>query len=102
MNTEYKFREVLADYTFTDEQNGSSYVWKNYYDAGTRINEYSVFIMTPGGSFTETHYQRAYPAEVVESLLKDAGLTLLRVNDAYTHNPPAADSVRLSFVAVKP
>jgi ubiquinone/menaquinone biosynthesis C-methylase UbiE len=102
MNTEYKFKEVLRDDTFTDERDGSSYVWKNYYDENARINEYNVFVMTAGGSsFSETHLQRAYPTETVMRLLTDAGFAGVRVNDAYTPDPPKPDSVRLSFIARK-
>jgi SAM-dependent methyltransferase len=101
MNTEYKFREVLKDHTFTDTQGSDSFLWKNDYDAGTRINEYRIFFITDSGPFDETHYQRAYPTETVKTLLGDAGLTLLHANDAYTYDPPKQDSVRISYIARK-
>lgn len=99
MNTEYKFKEVLGGNTFTDTQKNASYIWKNRYDTQTQINEYSVFFITGTNSFTETHRQRAYPPETVMGLLKEAGFSGIRVNDAYTYDPPKPDSVRVSFTA---
>jgi SAM-dependent methyltransferase len=101
MNTEYKFKEVLQNNTFNDSHEGSSFLWKNYYDAETFTNEYHIYFMTGEGSFTETHYQRAYTTETVEALLQDAGLTLLHANDAYTHSPPNSKSTRVSYTARK-
>jgi ubiquinone/menaquinone biosynthesis C-methylase UbiE len=98
MNTEYKFKEILGGNTFTDTRKGASYVWKNNYNAHTFLNEYSVFFMTGTDSFTETHRQRAYTAETVIDLLKSAGFSDVRVNDAYTYDAPKPDSVRVSFI----
>jgi hypothetical protein len=101
MNTEYKFNHKLGDNTFTDTQGDVSYIWKNSYDSAASINEYRLFITAPEGSFNEIHHQRAYPADVVEGLLKDAGFTAVQTNDAYTRNPARPDSPRISFMAAK-
>jgi ubiquinone/menaquinone biosynthesis C-methylase UbiE len=101
LNTPYKFREVLQKNTFTDAQDGASYVWKNYYDEQTQINEYSMFVTTGEDSFSEIHLQRAYPIETVTTLLTDTGFARIQVNEAYTHDPPKDDSVRVSFVAYR-
>jgi SAM-dependent methyltransferase len=101
MNTRYKFSELLADHSFTDVQYGTSYHWKNRYDPASCINEYNIFFMSPEGSFSETHYQRAYSVEVIKSLLTDAGFKTTGVYDAYTFDPPNTESIRLSFITTK-
>ena len=106
LNTEYKFKEIIAERTFSDCEAGASYVWKNSYDAASRVNEYAVtfFVKNARGeseTFVETHYQRSYDLETVESLLRRAGLETLRVNDAYTDDKPFDKSERVSFVAKK-
>ena len=47
----------------------------------------------------EVHCQKAYPQEEIETLIKEAGMELLAVYDAYTLNPATEDSERLFFVA---
>jgi hypothetical protein len=101
LNTEYKFDHILQNNTFTDTQDGASYVWKNHYDAETRINEYSMFVTTGDDSFCETHLQRAYSIDTVKALLRDTGFAHVQVNEAYTRSPPKPDSVRVSFLAKK-
>ena len=47
----------------------------------------------------EVHCQKAYPQEEIESLIKEAGMDLLAVYDAYTMEPATKDSERMFFVA---
>jgi SAM-dependent methyltransferase len=106
MNTEYKFKEVNGEKTFADSTDGAAYIWKNSYNAETRVNEYSVtfHVKDPSGnveSFSETHRQKAYPAETVTDLLKNTGFNILSISDSYSENPPSAESERLTFVSIK-
>lgn len=104
MNTEYKFKEVLAGRTFTEDAGSASYLWKNSYDPASRINTYKVDIFVKatanGEHFTETHRQCAYPVDTVCELLARAGMRVLQVNNAYTETPAGPDNERVSFVAV--
>ena len=43
--------------------------------------------------------QKAHPQEEIESLIKEAGMDLLAVYDAYTMEPATQDSERMFFVA---
>lgn len=104
MNTVYKYQELLGDTTIAENREEGSFIWENSYDPDTGVNVYELALFLPreDGLYEkceEIHYQRAYPREVICRLLAEAGLELLGVYDAYTLNPPAADSGRLTFLA---
>ena len=42
MNTEYKFREVLAQNTYAVTEEHAAYIWENDYDPEEKINAYAV------------------------------------------------------------
>ena len=47
----------------------------------------------------EAGYEKAYDIATVKKLLKQSGLELCAVYDAYTFEPPKPDSQRIYFVA---
>ncbi|WP_105619131.1 class I SAM-dependent DNA methyltransferase [Vallitalea okinawensis] len=103
MNTAYKY-EMLGQETYTDVQDECAYIWDNYYDEVEHMNEYhlTIFDKERNGlyrKYEETHYQRAYTKERVCQLLKDAGLQLMAVYDAFTFDEPKENSERLYFIA---
>lgn len=107
MNTMYKYREILADNTFAEDRDESSFIWENFYDEEEEINQYdlSLFVQEEDGryrKYEETHLQRAYEQETVEELIKESGLELLHVYDAFTRELPAEDSQRIYFVCRRP
>lgn len=107
MNTMYKYRELLADNTFAEDREESSFIWENFYDEEAEINQYdlSLFVRDEDGryeKYEETHLQRAYERGRVEELIAQSGLELLHVYDAFTKNTPAKDSERIYFVCRRP
>ena len=46
-NTEYKYRELLADRTIAENRDEGSFIWDNYYDEESRINEYDLALFIP-------------------------------------------------------
>ena len=107
MNTMYKYEQILADNTFAEDREESSFIWENYYDEEEEINQYdlSLFVQEEDGryrKYEETHLQRAYEQECVEELIKESGLELLHVYDAFTKDLPAEDSQRIYFVCRRP
>ncbi|MBR6351507.1 MAG: hypothetical protein IKR93_04205, partial [Firmicutes bacterium] len=103
VNTEYKFREVLADQVRAETFEDAAYIWENSYDEEQKINEYLVTFFRREGELyrrdEEAHYERAYPAATLTALLEQAGLKVLGVYDAFTLEPPRPDSERICFVA---
>ena len=107
MNTMYKYQQILADNTFAEDREESSFIWGNYYDEEDEINQYdlTLFVREEDGryrKYEETHLQRAYEQETVEELIKEAGLELLHVYDAFTKELPAEDSQRIYYVCRRP
>ncbi len=104
LNTVYKYRELLGENVFAENREESSFIWENWYEEETQINEYdlTLFIRTDEGlyeKYEETHYQRAYPVDTVRRLLAQAGLKLEAVYDAFTEEEPDEKSERVCFVA---
>ena len=107
MNTMYKYQEILGDNTFAEDREESSFIWENFYDEEEEINQYdlSIFVQEEDGrycKYEETHLQRAYEQQRVEELIKESGLELLHVYDAFTRELPAEDSQRIYFVCRRP
>ena len=107
MNTMYKYREILSDNTFAEDREESSFIWENFYDDEEEINQYdlSLFVQEEDGryrKYEETHLQRAYEQKTVEELIKESGLELLHVYDAFTRELPSEDSQRIYYVCRRP
>ena len=103
MNTIYKYKNMIGDTTIAENRDEGSFIWENSYDEETGINTYELALFLPreDGLYEkdeEVHYQRAYSLEKIEELIKNAGMELLAVYDAYTMEPPKEDSGRLTFV----
>ena len=52
LNTEYKYRELLADNTFAEDREESSFIWNNFYDEEDKVNEYDLTLFVKKGSST--------------------------------------------------
>lgn len=103
MNTYYKYSQLLGEQTIAENRDEASFIWDNYFDAETNINEYelTLFIKEENELFRkyeEFHYQRAYHLEEVMNLIDKSGMKLLEVYDAFTRNKPQEDSERIYFV----
>jgi SAM-dependent methyltransferase len=103
-NTDYKYREVIGDTTIAENREDCSFIWDNYYDEETNINQYDVTVFVQEEEdlfrrFTETHYQRGYTVEQIISLLKQAGLRIVEICDADTNGQVCEESERVLVVA---
>lgn len=103
LNTEYKYKELLADNTFAEDRKESSFIWNNFYDQEERINEYDLILFIREGElyrkFEETHFQRGYTVSEVADALREAGLELVALYDDFTREEPGEDSARVCVVA---
>lgn len=104
LNTVYKYRELLGETTISENREEGSFIWDNYYDEESSINEYdlTLFIREEGElyrRYEETHYQRAYELEMVKRLLTEAGMEFVAAYDAFTREPVREDSERIYIVA---
>lgn len=108
MNTIYNFREQMGERTFSENREEGSFIWENYYDEESSINEYSLtlYIREPDCGpgelyrrYEETHYERGYELERVASLLEQAGLVYVGAFDGEDHGPVRDDSERMYILA---
>lgn len=104
LNTPYKYQEILGEQTIAENREEGSFIWENYYDEEEAVNEYdlTLFIREDDGRFRkyeETHYQRAYSLKTIKKALEEAGMVFVEAYDAFTKEPPKADSERIYVVA---
>nr|MCR4696379.1 class I SAM-dependent methyltransferase [Lachnospiraceae bacterium] len=108
-NTEYKYREVIGDNTVAESNDDVSFIWSNYFDEDSRVNEYEVsfFVKTDDTSaednlykrFVEYHYQRGYTLDEMKSFIEEAGLVFVDAYDADGFGEPTETSERIFVVA---
>lgn len=127
-NTVYKYEQVIGDATIAENREDCSFIWENFYDAKSRINEYdlTIFVREPSGEFpgqptgakapggvlasaensgglfrrfAETHYQRGYTLEEMKGFLEKAGLLFVKAFDGETHDEVRPDSERVYVIA---
>jgi len=102
INTEYKFNESLATYSFEAKtQENESYIWQNNFNPKTKINEYKVLFHPQGWEepFMEIHHQRAYSISEITKLLKETGFNEIQIKDNYTSNSIHDKTERATFIA---
>lgn len=104
LNTVYKYQEMLGETTISENRAEGSFIWDNYYDEESSINEYdlTLFIREDGDlyrKYEETHYQRAYELDTIKRLLADAGMEFVTAYDAFTREPIKEDSERIYIIA---
>ena len=103
MNTVYKYREQLGEQTIAENREESSFIWENYFDENEMVNEYdlTLFIREEDGRYSkyeETHYQKAFETREVLEAVKEAGMELVAVYDAFTREPVKETSDRVYFI----
>lgn len=104
LNTIYKYETLLGETTISENREEGSFIWDNYYDADSQVNEYdlTLFIREKEGlyrKYEETHYQRGYTLEKIKELLQEAGMEFVTAYDAFTKQPPKTDSERIYVIA---
>lgn len=120
-NTVYKYETVLGDTTIAENREDCSFIWENYYDETSGINEYDLTLfvrermenVTDGKDgpetaektrglfrrFSETHFQRGYTLKTMRSLIEQAGMEFVTAVDADTHGGVRGESERIYIVA---
>lgn len=106
-STPYKLEQVLGDTFIGDENADIAYLWKNAYSPKNRSVRMALSIFARQQDETyqrisEEQVQYAYPVEVFETLLAQAGFADVRVFGDGTFAPPAATELRWHIAARKP
>lgn len=103
-NTDYKYREIIGDTTIAENRDECSFIWDNFYDPDTHINEYdlTIFIKDKDEYFRriqETHLQRGFEPEEIETLLKEQGFEIISFIDSDTQGALSEETERVFVIA---
>lgn len=102
-NTPYKYQYIMGDQVIAENRDECSFIWENGFDEDAQVNIYdlTIFIQEEDDLFRryqETHYQKAWSANDFIQAAEQAGMKVLAVYDAFTHDAPRADSERLYMI----
>lgn len=105
ISSRYKLSSVLDCNTFAEDDGERAYIWKNCYDAQTKLIEMNLSFYSKKGEmytrFCETHIQRAHSVTEMLNALAEAGFSANEYA-AFTRAKPKEDTERIQFAAVKP
>ena len=105
--TLHLYRDVIGDSTIAEDREDCSFIWENWFDDESRINEYdlSLFIREKGTEddnlfrkYQEIHRQRGYTLDEMKSFAKEAGLTWIADMDSDIMGPVSEESERILCV----
>ena len=103
LNTPFALTQGLFTQSNYDPRKRLHYNWQAKYDPKTRVTSVEMEFSRQVGvgqveQFHEVHRERAYGANEVRALLESTGWEVERLYDAYTINPPHAQSERWFWV----
>ena len=107
-NTLHKYRDVIGNSTIAENRDDSSFIWENFFDTETNINEYDLTIFVRKSSdignelferSVETHLQRGYTLDEMKHFIEEAGMRFITAIDADTHEEPTNSSERIYVLA---
>lgn len=106
--TLHLYRDVIGDSTIAEDREDCSFIWENWFDAETRINEYdlTLFIRDKDSGagdnlfrkYQEIHRQRGYTLDEMKKFASDAGLTWVTEMDSDTMGPVTSVTERILCV----
>ena len=103
LKTVHFYRDVAGESVFGENLDDCSYLWENYYDKESGINEYALTLFLKEGNAykksEEVHYQRAYGISEIRKMVKKSGLKLLEIIDADDYGEVKRNSERIYVIA---
>ena len=109
-NTLHYYRDVVADNTIAEDRDDISFIWDNYFDEDTNINELalSLFVKDKESEsddiykkYSELHLQKAYTLDEIKEAIAASGLEFITAFNAFTSEAPDEDSERIYIIAKK-
>lgn len=103
----YQIDEVFPGYTFNDQTEEISFLWKSYVGEFPHSIEHDLTFFVYQDEidlyerFDETHKERTYPIKQYLSMLKKAGFTSIEISANYGKDEINKDSTRWFFVCHK-
>ena len=102
INTEYKFKNILADNIYTYDSDDIFYVWENNFLEEEKLCDfYLTFFVKEGDSysrFDEVHTERAYSEKEIEKALVENGFEIIEKLDDFTDKKSKKTSERITYI----
>lgn len=102
VNSEYKFKNVLAQNIYTYDNDEIFYVWENNFCEEEKLCDfYLTFFLKENDVYTrfdEVHTERMYTDNEIVKVLTDNGFKILEKLDDFTDTPAKNDSERVMYV----
>lgn len=107
INTEYKFRHILADNSFVYDKDDVYCVWNNEYLADEKICcfDLNFFLKNQDGTYSrhdEYQEERVYGIDELKNTIENCGLKCFGIYDNLSFEAPKEDSQRLFFIVQRP
>lgn len=101
-----KYFSDIGETTIAEDREDCSFIWENYFDKETNINEYylSVFVRGNDGrydKYEEEHFQRGYTLDEVKKAVEMSGLKIENIYEAFSDNEGNEENDRVYVVARK-
>ncbi|MDO5475929.1 MAG: class I SAM-dependent methyltransferase [Eubacteriales bacterium] len=106
--TIHLYRDVIGDRTIAEDRGACAFIWDNYYDPETCINEYDLAVFVAQDlqdlprrhgclfrRYDEVHRQRGYEPDQLQRAAEKAGLVWITARDAETGGPVTAQTGRV-------
>lgn len=98
-----KYFSDIGETTIAEDREECSFIWENYFDEETNINEYylSVFVRGEDGrydKYEEEHFQRGYTLDEVKKAVETAGLKMERIYEAFSEREGSEENDRVYVV----
>lgn len=101
-----KYFSDIGETTIAEDREDCSFIWENYFDEETNINEYylSVFVRGNDGrydKYEEEHFQRGYTLDEVKKAVEMSGLKLEKIYEAFSDYEGNEENERVYVVVRK-
>ena len=102
INSEYKFKHILADNIYSYDTGNIFYSWENFYMEEEKLCDFYLTFFVKNGEtyrrFDETHTERCYSQSEVCDALNQNGFSVEKILDGFSEETAHEQSERLLFV----
>jgi SAM-dependent methyltransferase len=106
VNTSYKLSKIVGDKLFYEISDDVCYLWKSAYNGANAISYFDLtfFIREKSGGwnrFDETHRQRAYDLNDIETAIRGTSLSVAGVYEFLGFRRPTKKAAKANYILIK-
>jgi cyclopropane fatty-acyl-phospholipid synthase-like methyltransferase len=106
VNTEYKFKNTLANNFFYEINEDVTYIWENEFNPKTKKARFDLTFFVKREDelyerFDETHFERAYSNDEIMAFINDSDLEFIKIYDELKLKKPVEQSQRNFYICKK-